>query len=152
MQTLFHLLKFEAYLFLIRGILRSLMGFDISIQILFHMCPESGKLFYYKRNKQTNHIEKCYDVPDIIVPEQMCEYLVGRGHLFHAYTEYFNEQERYCVSVEEFLDHYPSWEDVTSHENYYDEDGWTEENHEGFLRLLEWCAKQEVSFQLSWSY
>ena len=82
----------------------------------------------------------------------MWKYLVGRGHIFHAYTEYFNHQERYCVSVDEFLDQYPSWEKVIEHENYYDEDGWMHEDHEGFRQLLEWCLNQEMSFQVNWSY
>lgn len=153
MQALFHLLKkIESLESHWTSIARVPMGFDIHIQVIFYMCSSSGKPYYFKRNRETKLIEKKYDFPDFIVPEALCKYLVGRGHLFHAYTEYFNDQERYCVPLEEFLERYPSWEEVVDHENYSDEGGWTEDDHLGFLDLLKWCSKQDVSFEVSWSY
>ena len=125
------------------------MGFDIQITVTFHLCPETGKLYHYETNPQ-DIIEKVYGVPDIEVPEEFRKYLVGRGHIFHAYTEYFNETQHYDVGVEDFLAHYPSWEEVVAHPNYYDE--WTKEDHDGFEDLLAWCTGQPILYGVSWSY
>lgn len=116
------------------------------------MCPASGKPYYLRWNKELKNYEKIYELHNIIVPEKMCEYLVGRGHHFHAYTGDFNEEERYDVTVEEFLEQYPSWEEVMENHSWDDECGWIEEDHEGFKRLLEWCCEQDVSFRVCWSY
>jgi hypothetical protein len=129
------------------------MGFDINITMDMLMCPGSGKPFYYKYNKETKVVDKIYDFSNIIVPGKMCEYLEGRGHIFHAYTHMFNEKDVYNVSVDEFLEEYPTWEDVVKSPYYDDADHyWIEEDHLGFKRTLEWCAEQDVSFRVCWSY
>ena len=128
------------------------MGFDINIMMELYMCPASGKPYYYGKNKETRKIEKVYELPNILVPGKMCEYLVGRGHIFHAYTAHFNEKEIFNVSVEEFLEEFPSWEEVMENEFYSDEGYWLEEDHLGFQRTLEWCSEQEVCFRVCWSY
>ena len=51
----------------------------------------------------------------------MCEYLEGRGKIFHVYTEIFNNENRFDVDVEEFLESYPDWDDVKE-SPYYDKD------------------------------
>lgn len=116
------------------------------------MCPARGKPYYIK--KVNTRYEKCYEIPDITVPDKICDYLEGRGHLFHAYTDYFNEQDIFNVSVDEFLEHYPSWEDVQKHDYFRDDivGYWSEKDHDWFKLLLEWCVKQEVSFRVMWSY
>ncbi len=128
------------------------MGFDINITMNMLMCPGSGKPFYYKYNKETKVVDKIYEYPNLDVPGKMCEYLEGRGHIFHAYTHMFNEKEVYNVSVEEFLEEYPTWEDVLESDHYDKYGYWCEEDHEGFKRLLEWCCEQDVSFRVTWSY
>lgn len=130
------------------------MGFDINVNMVLHMCPKTGKPFYYGYNKQQNNYEKIYELPTLVVPEKMCEYLVGRGHLFHAYTDHFNEEDVFDVSVEVFLNEYPPWEDVQQSDYFRDDevDYWNEEDHEGFKRLLEWCTQQTVPFRVNWSY
>jgi hypothetical protein len=128
------------------------MGFDINITMELLMCPATGKPFYYGRNKETKKIEKFYELPSIQVPGKMCDYLVGRGHFFHAYTDTFNEKDVFNVSVYEFLEEFPSWEDVMKSEYYNDECGWMEEDHLGFQRTLEWCTEQDVCFRICWSY
>ena len=128
------------------------MGFDINVNMVLHMCPKTGKPFYYGYKKETNNYEKIYELPTLVVPETIREYLVGRGHIFHAYTEFFNENDVYDVSVEDFLEHYPSWEEVVEHSSYEDDCCWTDEDHEGFKQLLEWCMKQTVAFRVNWSY
>ena len=131
------------------------MGFDINITMSLQMCPASGKPFYYGSDPKTNKIEKIYGLPNILVPAKMCEYLEGRGSIFHAYTDTFNDKDIFNVSVDEFLDEYPTWEDVKKSGYYVDEDEngyWMEEDHEGFKRLLEWCCQQGPSFRVCWSY
>ncbi len=123
------------------------MGFDIDITMTLHMCPKTGKPFYYDRKTFT----KIYDISEIVVPEQLQNYLVGRGHIFHAYTEHFNENDIYDVSVYDFLEKYPSWEDVKQH-RYHEDDYWTEKDHDNFRILLQWCEAQSLSFRVVWSY
>ena len=129
------------------------MGFDINISLNLGMCPETGKPFYYKYNKHVGVI-KTYEIPPIEVPKQLRNYLVGRGHLFHAYTEPFNEREVFDVSVEQFLEEFPSWEQVMEHEEFRDDipDFWNEDDHNNFKKLIEWCSVQDCSFRVSWSY
>jgi hypothetical protein len=126
------------------------MGFDLSIAMNLPMCPQSGKPFWYKFNPETKHLEKSYELPSIQVPSKMCEYLQLRGRFLHAYTEHFNDQEIFNVSVEVFILEFPSFREVKSHEAYDEE--WIEEDHDGFLQLLEWCSEQAVEFRVSWSY
>jgi hypothetical protein len=126
------------------------MGFDIQIMMMMYMCPATGKPYTLKRNKETKTIEKCYELPDLIVPETMQKYLEGRGHHFHVYTANFDEDQRCSVDVYEFLDDYPFWRDVKESPSY--DSSWSKEDHRGFKRLLKWCCKQEVTFQITWSY
>lgn len=121
------------------------MGFDIAIEMIMGMCKETGKPYYHGKN-----FEHMYDISHIVVPEHLREYLEGRGPIFHAYTSDFNYENRYEVPVYEFLEHYPSWKEV--HEEYADHDYWTENDHNKFKELLEWCEKQAVSFRVNWSY
>ena len=99
-------------------------------------------------------MNRVYELPSIEVPEKYRRYLVGRGHLFHAYTECFNERDVFETSTEEFLAEYPSWEEVMDHEEFRDDipTFWNEEDHNGFKQLLEWCNQQEAMYRVTWSY
>jgi len=124
------------------------MGFDINILMTLTMCEKTGKPYYYGKKG-----ERTYELPNIVVPEGLCSYLVGRGRIFHAYTEYFNQDDIYNTSVDRFLEHYPSWEEVKKHSSYEgSEYYWTEKDHDNFRLLLEWCEHQEVPFRVDWSY
>jgi hypothetical protein len=131
------------------------MGFDILIELCYMMCAETGKPYYYHYDKTTQKMNRMYELPSIEVPKELRQYLVGRGYLFHAYTQYFEQNEMGCtVSVEVFLENYPTWEEVMKHEEFRDDlvDFWNEDDHNGFKTLLEWCVKQEYFFQVTWSY
>ena len=130
------------------------MGFDINVEVCFMMCDTTGKPYYYKYDKTTNKMNRVYELPSVEVPEHLRKYLVGRGHLFHAYTEHFNEDGIFEASVEVFLEHYPDWEQVLEHEEFRDDvpEFWNEEDHNGFKALLEWCVKQYYMFKVTWSY
>lgn len=121
------------------------MGFDINIDMIMHMCEHTGKPYYYGKD-----LNRVYEIPTLEVPQELKEYFVGRGPVFHAYTSHFNMEDRYSASVYEFLEHYPSWKEVQ--EDYEDHDYWTEDDHKKFKQLLEWCQTQRPSFRVSWSY
>lgn len=124
------------------------MGFDINVYMTLQLCPETGKPYYY--GKDLKHV---YEPLDIVVPEELRQYLKGRGRIFHAYTEVFNNKDKYDVDVEEFLESYPRWDVVKENEYYKDEmDYWTLKDHKGFKNLLKWCRDQQIFFRVSWSY
>ena len=130
------------------------MGFDINICLQLLMCAETGTPFYLHWNKDTKTVTKEYSIPSIEIPQELRKYLVGRGHLFHAYTDYFNEQDIFTTDVRQFLEHYPSWDSVIQHDNYSDDyaDCWNEEDHKNFEKLLDFLSEQEVNFTICWSY
>lgn len=130
------------------------MGFDLYIQLSLTMCPETGKPYYYGTTKETGKFEKIYELPDIEIPKQYRKYLYGRGHFFHVYTDYFNENDVFDVSTNVFLEHYPTWETFTQSSYYTDDDpdAWTKEDHIGFKKLLTYLSKQDLPFAVSWSY
>ena len=130
------------------------MGFDINICLELQMCPDTGKPFYYTHNQTTRRIEKEYGLPDVQIPIHLRKYLVGRGHLFHAYTSYFNEQDIFKTDVRTFLEQYPSWDMVIESPYYTDdyEDAWNEGNHIAFEELLQFLVEQNESYTIQWSY
>ena len=130
------------------------MGFDLFIQLCLHMCPERGKPFYYGTNPDTGKIDKIYELPQVEIPKKYRKYLYGRGHYLHVYTGYFNQNDVYDVSTNVFLEHFPTWDTFAESEYYTDDDpdAWTQENHEGFRKLLVYLSKQEYPFAVSWSY
>lgn len=130
------------------------MGFDIYISISFMMCPETGKPYVFRKGAK-GHLERSYDLPVLEVPTHLRKYLVGRGHLFSAYTEDLEaEGMGFSVSVDQFLENLPTWERVQESIYYRDDepDAWNEDDHNGFKDLLEWCMDQELGFTVSWSY
>lgn len=147
-QTVIRSFKIERWI-LLAFVSHHIMGFDIHLTLMLHLCSETGKPYYFLTSEDGS-IEKIYGVPEVEVPTDFRKYLVGRGHHFHAYTEYFNEIEQYDVDVEEFLLHYPSWEEVQENVNY--DESWTKEDHVGFEDLLSWCSGQSYFYRVSWSY
>ena len=122
------------------------MGFDMNVMMELFMCPATGSPYYYTKN-----FEKVYDLSNlIVVPEDLRNYLNGRGHIFHAYTDYFDARDVSDVSVEEFLEQFPKWKEVKK-SGYYEPDyDWSQEDHKTFKKLLKWCCKQDVNFKVSW--
>ena len=118
------------------------------------MCPDTGKPYYLAYNQTTQGIEKEYGLPDVQIPSRLRKYLVGRGHLFHAYTDYFNDRDTFKTDVRTFLEEYPSWEMVMESPYYTDdyEDAWNEGNHIAFRELLELLTQQEAVYTVQWSY
>lgn len=137
-----------SHLFSGKSLLSFQMGFDINIEMVLRMCNQTGKPYYYNKKG-----ECVYEMPSITVPKELVPYFTERGHVFYAYTEFFNDKERYSVYVEDFLEHYPSWDAVQGHSSYDGcEDWWTEDYHINFKKLLEWCIEQDITFRISWSY
>lgn len=130
------------------------MGFDINICLQLLMCPETGKPYYLHWDKRAKKITKEYSIPTIEIPESLRKYLEGRGHFFHAYTEYFNERDIFSTGVREFIEKFPDWKEVCESEHYSEDmaDSWTEKDHDNFLDLLDFLSEQEVSYTICWSY
>ncbi len=128
------------------------MGFDIVIQLTLTMCEETGKPYYLSYDKEKNLLEKIYGVPDVEVPEHLRKYLRGKGHFYHIYTGYFEENDSRTVPVEEFLEQYPKWEEVKKYEEYHEEirSCWSFEDHKNFKDLLQWCNEAGPSFEVCW--
>lgn len=131
---------------------KSKMGFDINISLEFQICNTTGRPFVWGPN-----CEKLYDIvlADYTIPPELSQYARGRGGIFYEYTAPFNARDVYSTDVDTFLEEYPSWEAVSSSDMYienYDPSGWSEEDHNGFKALLEWCIKKGVSYRISWSY
>jgi hypothetical protein len=124
------------------------MGFDLSIEMVMQMCPEKGKPYYMVYDEDTKALEKVYGIPDVQVPEHLAKYLQGRGRHLEVYLKDLNDDGPEYPYV--LLDFYPTFEEVKEWSDY--EDYWTEGDHEHFRELLEWCAEQKVSFQVSWSF
>lgn len=125
------------------------MGFDIFVELSLMMCDETGKPFYYRYDEGTKKLNRIYDLPLLEVPQELRKYLVGRGHLFQAYTKYFDDNNMgFNISVEAFLENYPSWDEVIEHDEFRDDipGVWNEDDHVGFRTLLEWCLTQTCVF------
>jgi hypothetical protein len=128
------------------------MGFDIQIEVSLSMCPVTGKPYFFKYNEERKQLEKVYGFPDFTVPEDLRNYLQYRGHFFHAYCDTLENDGGTRCSVEEFLESYPSWDDVKEVLKCDDVEYWTVKDHNAFRRLLKWCLQQDCYFTVSWSY
>ncbi len=108
----------------------------------------TGKPFYFGKD-----LQKIYELPSIDIPQELKKYLYGRGSHFHVYTDKFNRKNIYHVSLETFLDKYPSWKRFKE-SDYYDEEhlDWTRDDHKNFKKLLQFLEEQPVQFTVSWSY
>jgi len=128
------------------------MGFDLFIHMTLHMCPETGKPYYYGYNYE-KHSDKMYELPTVNIPEELRKYLYGRGHHFHVYTDKFNRKDIFEVSVETFLERFPSWKRFEDSDYFEDDpEGWTREDHKNFKKLLKFLSEQSIGFTVSWSY
>ena len=117
------------------------------------MDEATGKPFYYRTNKETGQMDKCYDIPIVEIPEELRKYLYGRGHHFHVYTEKFNRKDIFEVNVRTFLERFPSWHRFEESDYYEDDpDAWTREDHKNFKKLLKLLADLPIGFTVSWSY
>ncbi len=125
------------------------MGFDLSIEMVMAMCAIKGKPYYLVYNEETKKHEKFYGIPDIQIPEHLVKYLTGRGWHYQPYIENLGNEGNARVDIA--FDQFPSFEEVKEHDSY-NEDHWSEEDHNNFRELLEFLNDQKVCFQVSWSY
>lgn len=128
------------------------MGFDFFIQLVLHLCPETGKPFYYATSQEKG-LYKEYVQPELNIPEKHRRFLEQRGSIFHAYTHHFNEENIYTVDVERLLEVFPEWEDMED-SSYYEgwEEEWTQQDHNDFKEALKWFSESSLNFQATWSY
>ncbi len=122
------------------------MGFDLYISCRINVCNETGKLFFY-----TDQYIKNYSIPAILVPEEYRRFLKQRGHHLGLYTSKVTDE--YSTSVENFLDKFPEWSEISEDADYEEyEDIWKEEDHDLFKNALDWLARQEIGFIVSWDF
>ena len=122
------------------------MGFDLYISSRLNVCNETGKLFFY-----TDQYIKNYSIPAILVPEEYRRFLKQRGHHLGLYTSKVTDE--YSTSVENFLDKFPEWSEISEDADYEEyEDIWKEEDHDLFKNALDWLARQPIGFIVSWDF
>lgn len=126
------------------------MGFDFVIQLCFSLCSKTGKPFIYKLDT----LEKDYKLPEIVIPEEYRRFLQMRGHFLHIYTDELNEDDMFSTDIQDLLEYFPSWKEITENPEYSEDldDYWTEKDHDEFRVALEWFADQPYHFRASWSY
>lgn len=136
-------------LFLINTSANLRMGFDFTIHLVVSICPSTGQPFIY-----TKGWEKLYEIPKLEIPEEYRQFLQDRGRLYHAYTEYFNQNDRNYATTEELVETFPKWEEVKGSDWYegYTEDDWSEQTHKLFYEALQWFTEQPHTFLANWSY
>lgn len=120
------------------------MGFDINIIINTWIDEKTGLPFVWGKNCE----KKVYNPEEYQIPEEYRKWIHQRGHHFHAYIKMFDDSTTQC-DVDIFLEYYPKWEDTK-----YDiiDDEWTEEDHNGFKKCLEWLVSKPGIFGITWSY
>lgn len=125
------------------------MGFDLCVEIQFHMDPATGEPYVWSRSVELRRLP--IDLAEYRVPEKYRNYLKLRGRLLHCYIKGFDKSV-FTAEADDFLEHYPSWSDVVG---YMDEpdgwDYWKETEHNEFKSFLEWASTKR-GFYLSWSY
>lgn len=127
------------------------MGFDLYIGLEYHLCPETGKPYYF--SKKT--LEKVYKLPELKIPDHLKKYLQGRGGIFHKYVEEFDSNNVTRTDVDSFLLEYPLWDQVKD-SDWYDESWegiWDEKQHDEFRELLVHLSETyDCYFNIDWSY
>ena len=128
------------------------MGFDLDIRHNLQIDPTSGLPVVYVYNPSTNSTMKTPYIPeDYKVPEEFCKYLTQQGSQFRYYIAPFHSSTTE-IDASVFLYYYPMWEDVVKYHGDYELDGWSEEDHNGFKKALEWMATKNYVFTVHWSY
>jgi hypothetical protein len=127
------------------------MGFDFNIQVCFSLCTVTGKPYFWKKEK----LEKDYNLPTIVVPEEHRRFLQLRGRFLHIYTDILNENNTFSADIDTLLDNFPTWEDIENdscYSEYANHCEWTEEDHNNFKAALEWFQSQPYYYNADWSY
>ena len=123
------------------------MGFDLFIRATFLLCRSTGKPYYFASDNSRN-----YDLSVATVPAEYRRMMQLRGGIFHAYTtQMFEDKDMVDVSVSDFLEKFPTWDEV--HEYDPECDYWTEQEHNDFKDALTWLnANHLVEYRVQWSY
>jgi hypothetical protein len=121
------------------------MTIDLVISLSLGLDKKTGVPYVYYNGKI-----KFAQFSDFIIPEKYRKYLHQRNNVFHYYIEQFSNKI-FMMSVEEFLDNYPIWENIKNYilnnENYC----WSEKDHYEFKEFLSW-ANEKYYYIISWSY
>ena len=123
------------------------MGFDLFIYASFLVCPETGKPYCFASDHSRN-----YDLSVATVPEKHRRMMQLRGGILHAYTtQVYEDKNTVNVSVYDFLEKFPTWDEVREYDPECDY--WTEKEHNEFKDALMWLnANNTVQYRVDWSY
>jgi hypothetical protein len=107
----------------------------------------TGKPYYYASDNSRK-----YDLSAATVPAEHRRMMQLRGGIFHAYTtQVYEDKDTVDVSVSDFLEKFPTWEEV--HEHDPECDYWTEKEHNEFKDALLWLnANNGIEYRVQWSY
>jgi len=129
------------------------MGFDLTISISTGIDEITGVPFvYYNNNGFLDR--KPYDPSEYVIPREFRRFIEQRGYHFQTYVKLF-EPGRTTANVKDFLVFYPDWFEVKAENDIQeDDDWWTEKDHDGFKRALEWMENTSLIpiFEIWWSY
>ena len=124
------------------------MGFDFSIMLNLMIDENTGLPFVLGNFVNGDFVKPIpYNPSDYIVPEKYRKWLQAHGRHFHAYIQLFHS-ETTCVSIHEFYDSFPFWNNVCS---ILEDDEWTEQDHNEFKEAIDWFYKHDC-FLVRWSY
>jgi len=129
------------------------MGFDFYIHLCFSMCPSTGKPYVWKHTPEG--VEKDYQLPTVVVPEEHRRFLQLRGRFLHIYTDEFNENDIFSADIDALLEKFPGWDFIkndTRYSEYAENCDWTEKDHYEFKAALEWCLSQPHWYMANWNY
>jgi len=129
------------------------MGFDLTISISTGIDNTTGVPFMYYNNNGVLD-RKQYDPLEFVIPKEFRRFIEQSGYHFQTYVKLF-EPGRTTASVKDFLLCYPDWNEVKIENDIQeDDDWWTEKDHNGFKRALEWMADTSLIpiFEIWWSY
>jgi len=133
------------------SLLHTIMGFDLTIHAVFLLCSDTGKPYCFNLDNNKRLI-KSYDLSVADVPAAHRRMMKLRGGILHAYTtKVFDDYATLDMSVSDFLDKFPTWDEVHNHDP--DCDYWTEKDHNEFKTALEWLNENNfVQYRVHWSY
>jgi hypothetical protein len=93
-----------------------------------------------------------YNPQHYVVPQKYREFLSTRVGYISCYTKGAEiDMRNFHMKVNELLEYFPTWQEVTEMWNGVNLDIWNEEKHTLFKEALEWFASKNC-FMASWWY
>ena len=121
------------------------MAYQMKLQMITMICPETGRPFYYDENEVKN-----FDLSSLRIPDGLTKYTKVKGDFLIHYIDRYKYMNRgTSLDIDQVLQVHPLWDDIEEH--FEEEASWTKEDHVSLTILFEWCKKQKVQYRISWS-